>query len=91
VRVRNERPLKGFAHRFQPTYAGANVGHPCGAVGPAKGFRARPAVHPAIVFASRNHDERNHAPAGNETSDGRMLEGRGRIVAYPVRTAFFGG
>jgi hypothetical protein len=23
-------------HRFRPTYAGANVGHPCGAVGPAQ-------------------------------------------------------
>jgi hypothetical protein len=22
----------GFAHRFRPTYAGANIGHPCGAV-----------------------------------------------------------
>ena len=26
-RVRNERLSKGFAHRFRPTYAGANVGH----------------------------------------------------------------
>jgi hypothetical protein len=29
----------GFAHRFRPTYAGANVGHPCGAVGPVTGLR----------------------------------------------------
>ena len=36
---------------------------------------------PRASFASRNHDERNHAPAGNETSDGRILEGPGWIVA----------
>jgi hypothetical protein len=45
------KAVEGFAHRFRPTYAGANVGHPCGAVGPARGLRARPAVfhHPALV------------------------------------------
>jgi hypothetical protein len=34
----------GFAHRFRPTYAGANVGHPCGVVGHAEGLRGGPAV-----------------------------------------------
>jgi len=39
-----ERLSSGFAHRFRPTYAGANVGHPCGVVGPAGGLRGRPVV-----------------------------------------------
>ena len=30
-----KRLSKGFAHRFRPTYAGANRGHPDGSVGPA--------------------------------------------------------
>jgi hypothetical protein len=48
--VWNQRLWWGFAHRFRPTYAGANMGHPYGAVGPAAGLRERPAVsHPAIV------------------------------------------
>jgi hypothetical protein len=34
----------GFAHRFRPTYAGANMGHPYGVVEPARGLRVRPAV-----------------------------------------------
>jgi hypothetical protein len=38
------KALEGFAHRFRPTYAGANVGHPYGAVGLARGLRGRPAV-----------------------------------------------
>jgi hypothetical protein len=47
---RGQRQSKGFAHRSRPTYAGANVGHPCGAVGPAKGLRGRAEVsHPAVV------------------------------------------
>jgi hypothetical protein len=35
---------KGFAHRFRPTYAGANMGHPYGVVGTVKGVGGRPAV-----------------------------------------------
>jgi hypothetical protein len=42
--VRNERLLRDFAHRFRPRYAGANLGHPYGSVGPAAGLRGRPAV-----------------------------------------------
>ena len=34
-------------------------------------------------FASRKDDERNHAPARNETSDGRILEGSGWVVGKP--------
>jgi hypothetical protein len=34
-------------------------------------------------FAGRNDDERNQAPARNETSDGRILEGSGWFVDYP--------
>ena len=41
---RNNGLSWGFAHRFRPTYAGANVGHPYGVVGPATGLRGRPAV-----------------------------------------------
>jgi hypothetical protein len=40
---RKERS-KGFAHRFRPTYAGANVGHPCGVVVPARGLSGRAMV-----------------------------------------------
>src|SRR5450432_2181676 len=32
--VRNEKRSWGFAHRFRPTYAGANMGHPYGVVDP---------------------------------------------------------
>jgi hypothetical protein len=28
------KALVGFAHRFRPTYAGANMGHPYGLVAP---------------------------------------------------------
>jgi hypothetical protein len=38
------KAVVGFAHRFRPTYAGANVGHPYGPLGPAKGLRGRPWV-----------------------------------------------
>ena len=31
----NQKALVGFAHRFRPTYAGANMGHPYGVVGPS--------------------------------------------------------
>jgi hypothetical protein len=34
----------GFARRFRPTYADANVGHPYGSVGLAEGSRARAVV-----------------------------------------------
>jgi hypothetical protein len=59
--VRDERLWLGFAHRFRPTYAGANVGHPYRSVRTAKGLRGRPVVshisrknerdvgHPAVV------------------------------------------
>jgi hypothetical protein len=40
----NLKAVEGFAHRFPPTYAGANVGHPCGSVGPAAGLRVRAVV-----------------------------------------------
>jgi hypothetical protein len=30
---RSEKLSKGFGHRFRPTYAGANMGHPYGVVG----------------------------------------------------------
>jgi hypothetical protein len=44
-RVGPERKsVAGFAHRFRPTYAAANVGYPCGSVGPSTGLRGRPAV-----------------------------------------------
>ena len=36
--------MEGFAHRFRPTYAGANMGHPCGVVETAAGLRGRPSV-----------------------------------------------
>src|SRR6204780_2504629 len=42
--ILDERLWWGFAHRFRPTYAGANVGHPCGAVAPDKGLRGGPVV-----------------------------------------------
>jgi len=42
--VRDERLWLGFAHRFRPTYAGANVGHPYRSVRTAKGLRGRPVV-----------------------------------------------
>src|SRR5271168_4014795 len=35
------RALVGFAHRFRPTYAGANMGHPCRSVRAAAGLRGR--------------------------------------------------
>jgi hypothetical protein len=38
---------------------------------------------PRASFASRNRDERNHAPIRHETSDGRILEGSGWMVANP--------
>jgi hypothetical protein len=59
--VGDERLWLGFAHRFRPTYAGANVGHPYRSVRTAKGLRGRPVVshisrkndrdvgHPAVV------------------------------------------
>jgi hypothetical protein len=51
---------------------------------------------PRASFATRNDDERNHAPARNETSDGRILEGSGWIVDKPEVIPFrsylrFGG
>jgi hypothetical protein len=52
---------------FRPTYAGANVGHPCrSVVGTARGLRGRPMGHPAIV-------------AGIEarSATGQLLSGRG--------------
>jgi hypothetical protein len=43
------KAVEDFAHRFRPTYAGANMGHPYRAVGPAATLSGRPAVsHPAI-------------------------------------------
>jgi hypothetical protein len=36
-------PEGTFAHRFRPTYAGANMGHPYGVVEPVSGLRGRPA------------------------------------------------
>jgi hypothetical protein len=45
----------GGSHRtarvpyIRPTYAGANVGHPCRSVEPEKGLRVTPVGHPAIV------------------------------------------
>jgi hypothetical protein len=54
--ARNEKPSKGFAHRFRPTYAGANMGHPYGAVKSARGLRGRPAV---------SHICQNHADMGH--------------------------
>ena len=38
------KAVEGFAHRIRPTYAGANVGHPCGSVKPVTGLRGRPVV-----------------------------------------------
>jgi hypothetical protein len=35
-KVRNLKLSKGFAHLLRPTYAGANVGHPYGVVGPLR-------------------------------------------------------
>jgi hypothetical protein len=43
-RVSNEKLWWGFAHRFRPTYAGANMGHPYGVVETAPGLRGRAAV-----------------------------------------------
>jgi hypothetical protein len=37
-----EKLSKGFARRFRPTYAGANMGHPYGVVGPAAGAAGTP-------------------------------------------------
>jgi hypothetical protein len=41
---RERKAVEGFAHRFRPTYAGANMGHPYRAVATASGLRARPAA-----------------------------------------------
>jgi hypothetical protein len=38
------KALVGFAHRFRPTYAGANMGHPYGVVETLAGLRERPMV-----------------------------------------------
>jgi hypothetical protein len=38
------KSMVGFAHRFRPTYAGANVGHPYRAGVHAKGLRGRGVV-----------------------------------------------
>jgi hypothetical protein len=43
VRCR-QKAVEGFAHRFRPTYAGADMGRPGGSVGPAAGLKGRPAV-----------------------------------------------
>jgi hypothetical protein len=39
-----KRLSKGFAHRFRPTYAGANMGHPYGVVESARGLWGRAVV-----------------------------------------------
>jgi hypothetical protein len=36
VQSEKERLSKGFAYRFRPTYAGANMGHPYGVVAEPK-------------------------------------------------------
>ena len=41
---------------------------------------------PRASFVSQNHDERNHAPARNETSDGRIPEGSGWMVGHTSPT-----
>jgi hypothetical protein len=40
--------VEGFAHRFRPTYAGANVAHPFAALEPVTGLRGGPVVSPAV-------------------------------------------
>ena len=54
----SERLWLGFAHRFRPTYAGANMGHPCRAVGTAAGLRTRPAVLPHLAKNERDAPNR---------------------------------
>jgi hypothetical protein len=44
--------LVGFAHRFRPTYAGANMGHPDGVAGFARGLRGG-LQYPAIGAGDR--------------------------------------
>src|ERR1700761_5303419 len=39
---KDERLSKGFAHRFRPTYAGANMGHPYRVVETLAGLREVP-------------------------------------------------
>ena len=57
----SERLWLGFAHHFRPTYAGANMGHPCRAVGTAAGLRTRPVVLPHLAKNERDAPNR-HLP-----------------------------